>query len=83
MPADGPGRLQSGEPSATAMGVAMRRAAHQLFDDPKVFDDPLATRIIGGAALERLKGELDGISTRSTAPSGPTSSPAAAMPRTG
>jgi len=53
------GRLDSGEPSATAMGVAMRRAAHQLFDDPRVFEDPLATRIIGEAALKRLKGELE------------------------
>jgi methyltransferase (TIGR00027 family) len=53
------GRLDSGEPSATAMGVAMRRAAHQLFDDPKVFEDPLATRIIGEAALSRLKGDLE------------------------
>jgi methyltransferase (TIGR00027 family) len=25
----------------------MRRAAHQLLDDPKVFDDPIALRIIG------------------------------------
>ena len=59
MASGGPGRLQSGEPSATAMGVAMRRAAHQLFDDPKVFDDPLATRIIGEPALERLLGEFE------------------------
>ena len=55
--AEGPGRLQSGGPSATAMGVALRRAAHQLFDNPKVFDDPLATRIIGAQALERLMGD--------------------------
>ncbi len=55
----GPGRLQSGGPSATAMGVAIRRAAHQLFDDPKVFDDPLATRIIGAPLLERLRSERE------------------------
>ena len=55
--AEGPGRLRSGGPSATAMGVAIRRAAHQLFDDPKVFDDPLATLIIGAEALDTLKGE--------------------------
>ena len=30
-------------PSATARRVAMRRAAHQLLDDPKVFDDPIST----------------------------------------
>ena len=34
-------------PSATALRVAMRRAAHQIMDDPKVFDDPLALRILG------------------------------------
>jgi methyltransferase (TIGR00027 family) len=34
-------------PSATAMRVAMRRAAHQILDDPKIFDDPLALRILG------------------------------------
>ena len=55
----GPGRLRSGEPSATARGVAMRRAAHQLFDDPKVLDDPLATRIIGEAAAQGLLDQFD------------------------
>jgi methyltransferase (TIGR00027 family) len=43
-------------PSRTAWRVAVRRAAHQLFDAPRVFDDPLAIRILGpdaGAGLER------------------------------
>ena len=56
---DGPGRLASGEPSATAIGVALRRAAHQLVDNPRVFDDPLATRIVGEAAMERLTAGLE------------------------
>ncbi|PWB64211.1 MAG: SAM-dependent methyltransferase [Deltaproteobacteria bacterium] len=34
-------------PSETALRVATRRAAHQVLDDPKVFDDPLALRILG------------------------------------
>lgn len=34
-------------PSRTALRVALRRAAHQLLDQPPVFDDPLALRIIG------------------------------------
>ena len=34
-------------PSATAWGVAMRRAAHQVLDDPKVFCDPLALPMVG------------------------------------
>ena len=59
MAEDGPGRLGSGEPSVTAMGVALRRAVHQLIDQHLVFEDPLATRIIGGTALEQLKGVLD------------------------
>jgi methyltransferase (TIGR00027 family) len=42
-------------PSRTAMRVAMRRAAHQLFDRPPVLDDPLAVRVIGPEALRRAK----------------------------
>ena len=34
------------------MRVALRRAAHQMFDDPKVLDDPLAVRIVGEVASE-------------------------------
>lgn len=37
--------------------VAMRRAAHQLFDNPKVFDDPIALPILGPGAEERLRNE--------------------------
>ncbi len=39
--------MKEDRPSATARRVAIRRAAHQLLDDPKVFDDPLALSIIG------------------------------------
>jgi methyltransferase (TIGR00027 family) len=42
-------------PSRTAYMVAMRRAAHQLFDHPKVLDDPIALPILGGAAEARLR----------------------------
>ena len=41
--------------STTAMRVAMRRAAHQIFDDPKVFDDPVALVIIGHEGAAQLK----------------------------
>jgi methyltransferase (TIGR00027 family) len=41
--------------SATAQRVAMRRAAHQLLDDPKVFDDPVALRIIGKESASALQ----------------------------
>ena len=48
--------MQEKTPSRTAMRVAMRRAAHQLFDCPPVLDDPLAVRIIGPEALRRAEG---------------------------
>jgi methyltransferase (TIGR00027 family) len=46
--------LQEGRFSRTAHGVAVRRAAHQLFDYPRVLDDPLALPIIGAGAREKL-----------------------------
>lgn len=42
--------MQDEKPSATAWRVALGRAAHQIFDTPKVFDDPLALRIVGAHA---------------------------------
>jgi methyltransferase (TIGR00027 family) len=39
--------MKKNRPSTTAQRVAVHRAAHQLLDDPKVFDDPVAIRIIG------------------------------------
>jgi len=47
--------MQEGQFSRTAQRVAIRRAAHQLLDDPKVLDDPLALRIIGIEAAEALR----------------------------
>jgi len=35
----------------------MRRAAHQLLDDPKVFDDPVAIRIIGRESASVLRAD--------------------------
>jgi methyltransferase (TIGR00027 family) len=48
--------MEEAKPSRTAMRVAMRRAAHQLVDVPKVLDDPIALKILGPAARERLVG---------------------------
>lgn len=39
-------------PSRTALRVALRRAAHQILDSPKVLDDPLAVRIVAAEAAE-------------------------------
>jgi methyltransferase (TIGR00027 family) len=40
--------MHNAKPSRTAQRVALRRAAHQILDDPKVFDDPLAVAIADG-----------------------------------
>jgi methyltransferase (TIGR00027 family) len=42
-------------PSKTAFRVAMRRALHQLLDDPKVLNDPLALAILGEQAATELR----------------------------
>jgi methyltransferase (TIGR00027 family) len=47
--------MQEGAFSRTAQRVAIRRAAHQLLDQPRVLDDPLALRIIGSEAAETLR----------------------------
>jgi len=49
--------MKENRPSATAQRVAMRRAAHQLIDDPKVFDDPVALRIIGKESASALQAD--------------------------
>src|ERR1700729_1990211 len=47
--------MQEGKFSKTAHRVAIRRAAHQLLDQPKVLDDPLALRIIGTETAQELR----------------------------
>lgn len=44
-------------PSRTAESVALRRAAHQLLDEPRVHDDPLALPILGEAQAAALRAE--------------------------
>ena len=53
--------MDSAQPSRTALRVALRRAAHQLYDDhPLVFEDSFAVRILGphAAELEHTPGRL-------------------------
>ena len=58
--------MRSGEhavPSHTARRVALRRAAHQLLDDPRVLDDPVALAILGpetAAALRQDPARFEG-----------------------
>jgi methyltransferase (TIGR00027 family) len=48
--------MQAALPSRTALRVALRRAAHQIYDTPPlVFPDPLAVRILGGEHAEALR----------------------------
>jgi methyltransferase (TIGR00027 family) len=48
--------MQSASPSRTALRVALRRAAHQLYDaQPLVLDDPIAVPILGTAHAEELR----------------------------
>jgi len=49
--------MQEGKFSRTAQRVAIRRAAHQLLDEPRVLDDPLALRIIGAEAAAALRSD--------------------------
>jgi methyltransferase (TIGR00027 family) len=55
------------QPSRTAHRVALRRAAHQLWDNPRVFDDPVALKIIGPDHASKLRQSVldDGAMERS------------------
>jgi len=39
--------METGKASKTALGVAIRRAAHVLMDDPPVLNDPIALLLVG------------------------------------
>jgi methyltransferase (TIGR00027 family) len=46
--------MEHGKPSRTALRVAMRRAAHQVLDQPPVLEDPIAVPLLGAQfAIER------------------------------
>ena len=49
--------MRQGIPSRTARGVAIRRAAHQLLDHPRVFEDPLALAILGEETARVLEAD--------------------------
>jgi methyltransferase (TIGR00027 family) len=48
-----------GRRSGTAERVAMRRAAHQLWDEPVIFADPLAWTILSDDARERIRAGIE------------------------
>lgn len=48
--------MDNAKPSRTALRVAMRRAAHQIYDaQPLVFNDPIAVPILGKEYAEELR----------------------------
>lgn len=47
--------MEAARPSRTALRVALRRAAHQLYDRPLVFEDPIAVPILGTEYAEELR----------------------------
>jgi methyltransferase (TIGR00027 family) len=51
--------METGRASRTAVGVALRRAVHQLRDVPLVFDDPVAAAILGETYAARLRADAE------------------------
>jgi methyltransferase (TIGR00027 family) len=52
--------MEEGKPSFTAIGSAMMRAAHLLWDDaPKIFEDTFALRLSGCESAAALRAELN------------------------
>jgi methyltransferase (TIGR00027 family) len=47
--------METGRASKTAFGVAIRRAAHQLVDQPPVLDDPIAVRMVGSVYPRKME----------------------------
>jgi methyltransferase (TIGR00027 family) len=50
--------MQKGRASKTALRVAIRRAAHQVMEQPRVLDDPIVLRLVGSGFahdMERAK----------------------------
>ena len=39
--------MEIGRASRTALRVAIRRAAHQLMDQPRILEDPIALPLLG------------------------------------
>lgn len=49
--------MKQNSPSLTAHKVAMMRAAHQIFDNPKIFEEPIALNIIGTQGVSDIRSE--------------------------
>ena len=58
--------LEEGQPSRTAQSTALQRAAHQLLEVPRVFEDPIALRVFGARGVARLAQALERYRTESS-----------------
>jgi methyltransferase (TIGR00027 family) len=56
--------MKPNSPSQTAYSVAMMRAAHQILDYPKVFEDPIALKIVGTQGDSEIHSEKRKFKTR-------------------
>jgi len=56
--------MKQNGPSLTAQKVAMMRAAHQILDNPKVFEDPIALSIVGTQGVSDIRSEKRKFKTR-------------------
>ncbi len=56
--------MKQNNPSLTAYRVAIMRAAHQVLDTPKVFEDPIALKIVGPRGYSEIHSEMLKFRTR-------------------
>lgn len=56
--------VKQNRPSLTAYKVAIMRAAHQILDNPKVFEDPIALKIVGTQGDSEIHSEKRKFKTR-------------------
>src|SRR6266849_767411 len=64
--------MEEGRPSITAIGSAMLRAAHLLWDDaPKIFEDTLALRLSGCDSEAALRAQFDRLDAQVAPSAGP------------
>ena len=47
--------METGRASKTALGVAIRRAAHQLMEQPRILEDPIAVRLVGSGFPRQME----------------------------
>jgi methyltransferase (TIGR00027 family) len=47
--------METGRASKTALGVAIRRAAHQIMEVPRILDDPIAVRLVGSGFPRQME----------------------------